>query len=1014
MDNEMPSAHHDAADPDAVWVPRDLLFALGTSSNLEETAHRVLDAACRVRAIDCGVIYLQISSTGDLTLLAHRGLPPHVVAAVSRFPADSPQVDLALRGAPAYRGGAELFSSPDVGQELCRLAGVRALAVLPILHDGRLVATLNLASRTDAEIPRESRRTLEAIASCLGGVIARIQATTALRENEERLRILFEYAPDACYLSDLGGTFLDGNAAAEELIGYKRHEVIGRSFLRLNLLPPSDLVRAMKLLALNALGKPTGPDEFRLNRKDGRQVAVEIRTYPVRLSGRRLAFGIVRDVTVRTQAEAALRESEDRLRTILDNIQTGVVIIDPNTHTVVDVNPVAAALIGKSRAELVGSLCHQHICPAEVGRCPITDLGQRVDNSERLLLGSDGRTRPIMKTVVSIMLGGEPKLLESFVDISERKQAEIDLRQRTEQIEAIRAVSAEMTRELDLNTLLGLIARRVTELVGNKQGGVWLWDESHRRLTCSAWTGAGGWRGAPPVGLGEGLVGIVAQRREGMIVNEYPRWPHAYAVAPGATEIAAAMAEPLLYRDRLVGVLHLASEPGEREFTETDRALLRIFADHAAVAIENARLFAELNASYRDLQQAQDELIRSEKLRALGQMAAGMAHDLNNMLATILGQAELLRLRTQSPEIREGLKPLETAAADGAEVIRRLQDFARQRSGTRLEPCDLPELVREVLEITRPRWQDEPQRQGNVISVRASLDSLPPVLGHAPEIREVLTNLIFNAVDAMPQGGVLEITGSVAPSGPGADERPDNWGDASQSSGTEPEISARAHDCTVGAAEHVDLVVSDTGIGMPEDVRARVFDPFFTTKGMKGSGLGLSVAYGIMERHRGSIRVTSAPGRGTSIRLRFQAAPHPAAPAPVERPSISRPPRRLLVIDDETAVRETLVDLLRTAGHQVVDAAGGAAGVASLDGRPFDLVLTDLGMPEVTGWDVARAVKASRPEIPVVLMTGWGELVAGEQSDKAQVDRILGKPVRLEDLLGVIQELTVRCTSGSP
>jgi PAS domain S-box-containing protein len=995
MDHIMPSADAAARDSGAVWVPRDLLFALGASSSLEETAHRVLEAACRIPAIDCGGIYLQDPSTGALTLLAHRGIPPFVVERVGRYPAESPQAQFVLGGNPTYRSATELSASPDVGEEMLQVVGMRALAVLPITHEGRVVASLTLVSRSVDEIPDETRHTLEAIAACLGGVITRIQASTALRESEERLRILFEHAPDACYLNDLGGVFVDGNAAAEAMIGYARAELIGQSFLRLKILPPSEMGRAMKALALNALGKPTGPDEYRLNRKDGTQVTVEIRTYPVRISGRRLVLGIARDVTLRARAEAALRESEDRLRTILDNIQTGVVIIDPRTHTVIDVNPVATALIGTSRTALIGTLCHKHICPAEEGRCPITDLGQRVDNSERLLLCADGRSRQIMKTVVPITLRGEPMLLESFMDITERKQAEIDLRQRTEQIEAIRTVTAEMTRELDLHALLGLIARRVTELIAHTQGGVWLWDERQQRLACSAWTGPEGWPGAPRLGLGEGLVGMVAQRREGMIDNGNPRGPHAGAMVPEPSGIRAVMAEPLCYRDRLVGVLHLASGPGERTFTETDRGLLRIFGDHAAVAIENARLFAALNESVRDLQQAQEELIRSEKLRALGQMAAGMAHDLNNMLATILGQAELLRLRTRSPEIREGLKPLETAAADGAEVIRRLQDFARQRTETRLEPCDLPALVREALEITRPRWQDEPQRQGRVIDVRAALPTLPAILGHAPEVREVLTNLIFNAVDAMPLGGILTFTGGAAAAGQDDGERPGGAAAADRS----------------GGPGCVELAISDTGVGMSEQVRARIFDPFYTTKGMKGSGLGLSVAYGIMERHHGRIQVTSSPGRGTTIRLRFLAAPHPAPLSIAEAAATPHPARRLLVIDDETAVRRTVVDLLRTAGHQVIEAAGGAAGIASLDGRPFDLVLTDLGMPEVTGWDVARAVKATRPEVPVVLMTGWGELMAREQTDKAPVDRILGKPVRLGDLLGVISDLTTRAPS---
>jgi CheY-like chemotaxis protein len=204
----------------------------------------------------------------------------------------------------------------------------------------------------------------------------------------------------------------------------------------------------------------------------------------------------------------------------------------------------------------------------------------------------------------------------------------------------------------------------------------------------------------------------------------------------------------------------------------------------------------------------------------------------------------------------------------------------------------------------------------------------------------------------------------------------------------------------------VELLVSDTGVGMSEEVRQRVFDPFFTTKGGRGMGLGLSVVYGIMERHGGHIAVRSAPGQGTTVSLRFRPAPGGEADA---APSLARHrpvPRRILVVEDDPAVRDTIVSLLRAAGHLVTDAPGGAAGIDRLADGPVDLVLTDLGMPEVTGWDVARAVRARHPRLPVVLLTGWGERSTRETAPPGLVDRILEKPVSLNDLLTAIDALT--------
>ncbi len=583
---------------------------------------------------------------------------------------------------------------------------------------------------------------------------------------------------------------------------------------------------------------------------------------------------------------------------------------------------------------------------------------------------------------------------EAQSELAERKRAEVALAARTQQLEAVRAVTAEITRELDLPSLLGLITRRAAGLVGAASGTVFLWDDAAQALVPRAWHGFGDWKPDVRLRLGEGVAGVVAQRQEGLIVNDYQTSPHTHPTILERTKITAVLAEPLLYRERLVGVIAIYNEGSRHPFAEQHRQLLTLFAIQAAIAIENARLFAELNQSYTDLQRAQEELIRSEKLRALGQMAAGIAHDLNNTLAAILGQAELLKLQVPTPQVQDRLDTLVTAAADGAQVVRRLQGFARQQLTPTLVRCDLATLVQEAVELTRPRWRDEPQRKGMVVQVRTELpdsDGLPPILGQPTEIREALTNLILNAVDAMPQGGTLTLSGRPVSEGRrrGLSSTPD--------------------------PRFVELSITDTGVGMAEEIRRRVFEPFFTTKGVQGTGLGLSVVYGIMERHGGHIAVTSTPGRGTTVTLRFQAAR--LAMGLVELKSAPRrvPSRRLLVIDDEPMVRKTLVALLRTVGHMVTEAAGGAEGLARLMEGPVDCVLTDLGMPELTGWDVARAVKTHAPQLPVILLTGWGELPLGEpESAKSElVDRILSKPIQLEDLLGVIAEITEPAPCGA-
>jgi CheY-like chemotaxis protein len=319
--------------------------------------------------------------------------------------------------------------------------------------------------------------------------------------------------------------------------------------------------------------------------------------------------------------------------------------------------------------------------------------------------------------------------------------------------------------------------------------------------------------------------------------------------------------------------------------------------------------------------------------------------------------------------VQKALKVVHTAASDGAQVVRRLVEFSRQQPSQPLVPCDLARLVDEALEITRPRWQDEAQGQGRLIEVRKTMGSLPHVLGNAAEIREALTNLLLNAVDAMPTGGRLMVTGHVE----GAD-----------ADGVSPSWAI--------------LTVSDTGTGMTEETRRRIFDPFFTTKGFQGTGLGLAVVYGIMERHGGRIDVASIPGEGSTFTLRFKTAASGSEEIPAATPSPASAGCRILLIDDEAPVRTTIAGLLRTAGYTVVDAESGDQGLDCLAGNPVDLVITDLGMPGMTGWEVAERIKATQPSLPIILLTGWGHQIPEGGGERNAVDVVLAKPVRLADL----------------
>jgi DNA-binding response OmpR family regulator/anti-sigma regulatory factor (Ser/Thr protein kinase) len=390
----------------------------------------------------------------------------------------------------------------------------------------------------------------------------------------------------------------------------------------------------------------------------------------------------------------------------------------------------------------------------------------------------------------------------------------------------------------------------------------------------------------------------------------------------------------------------------------------------------------ELEHTNAALRQAQEALIQQERLRALGQMASGIAHDINNAISPIALYTESLLERETglSPRGRDHLVMIQRAIDDVAQTVGRMREFYRPREPEQLGNVDLNRLVQQVVDLTRARWNDQPQRRGIMIDLKTELaPSLPSVRGAESEIRDALTNLIFNAVDALPQGGSIRVRTSVS---------------ETQGNG-------------------VVLEVTDSGVGMDEATRLRCLEPFFTTKGKRGTGMGLAMVYGMAQRHRAQLEIDSLPGVGTTIRLVFRAGDGASALAAL--PELQQSPAntlRILVVDDDPSLLEPLRTALREEGHYVTAAEGGQAGIdafrSALSQRePFDIVITDLGMPHVDGRQVAASVRAASPRTPIILMTGWGQNV-GDGEPAPPVDRLLAKPPRLRELRAALAELTAR------
>jgi GAF domain-containing protein/ActR/RegA family two-component response regulator len=546
-----------------------------------------------------------------------------------------------------------------------------------------------------------------------------------------------------------------------------------------------------------------------------------------------------------------------------------------------------------------------------------------------------------------------------------------DNQRRLEELSLLYELSRAVTGQLDRRALVETIYRQLSRVLDAPIADIVAYDEIRQEfeilllVTNGVLQRAAAGRRYP---LGVGLMSRVVERRAPIRVDDYAAACRREGVEAVDDQLPERfwLGAPMIAGNEVVGVLGLRRSA--RPWAEADERLLENIAGLAALAFRSSRLYEERTRAYSELVAAQDHLVRMGKLQALGEMASGVAHGFNNLLMSILGRTQMLLQHVQDPRLRDWLQVIERASLDGAQTVRRLQEFTRIRRDQAFVPVDLNQVVREAVEVTQFRWRDEGATGGVPLEVVTRYGQLAYISGDPVELREALTNLILNAVDAMPLGGILSVTTRVD-------------------------------------GDRVEVTVGDTGEGMDDEVKKRLFEPFFTTKGTRGMGLGLSMTFGIISRHAGQIEVDSMPGKGTRIHLRLPVAWDVARELPDSRrdeATTAVEPVHCLVVDDEEAVREMLGDLLVIGGHTVVLASTGEEAIERLRSERFDVVLTDLGMPKVSGWEVARACKALSPKVPVVLVTGWGVELSQEELEANGVDAVLSKPLNVDRILDAV------------
>ena len=563
--------------------------------------------------------------------------------------------------------------------------------------------------------------------------------------------------------------------------------------------------------------------------------------------------------------------------------------------------------------------------------------------------------------------------------VSDLKQRNQELQATVKRLSSLIEAGRAMSSIYAVSELLDFFIGLVTDELGVDRASLMLLDEKTRELRIAASRGiADELVESIRVKMGEGIAGWVAQKGKPILVKDVvadprvqgninPNLSNSFISSPIVLSI------PIKLQEKVLGVINATNKRSGETFNDNDMAFLYGLAGQAAVAIENAGHFEELREAYQSLKATQGQLVSSERLKALGQMAAGVAHDFNNILNGILGRTQLLLQQLRAPDVdlegaRSELEVVERLSREGAESVKRIQDFTGIRKDLPKEPVDFNAIVRGAVEMSRPKWKDECEARGIQIEPRLELGKLPVTAGNVHELTQVISNLIFNAVEALPHGGQLTLR-------------------------------------TRAEKDKIVLEVVDRGIGMSQEVQDKIFEPFFTTR-EAGHGLGLSIAYGIVKRYQGEIAVSSEEGSGTTftVQLPVLFPRHKRRPSKEEESKQEFQPARILIIEDDDRNRKLFEQMLSLIGHHVVGVHAGKEGLKLMKQSSFDIVITDLSMPGLSGWEVAKKAKEEDPQIRVILLSGWGVQQESKQVKESGIDIVLSKPCGVNDLRQAVQE----------
>jgi len=978
------------------------------SSNLDQNTlfNTIIDEAMKVFKTDAVSIMLLDDQEDMLVIKAAAGLSQEYIKR-QKIPRNKAEavIDLKKTQAPIFTH--DLMQTPFGNLKLIKQEGIISNLATPLISDQKILGVLNLYSKNE---PRDFTEHEISLARAFGDQVsiaidnARSYETVVRSENEHR------------FLYEIGQTIVSS----------------------------LDLDQTLKFIVESIPSLfPSYSTAIMLLNEEGTELRVKAYKGPKN--------------TERTKASISIDSSVSG-----SVVKSGIPIIVSDVNQ----NPLYLKGLDEVRSEICVPLIHKG---KTIG---VIDL-------ESDLLNAYNERHEYLLTSLANMAAIAIENARSYEE-SERWSSHL---------RSIQKLGSDLNKILDVKQIAFKVVHELIEVLDSDDCRIYILDENKSELNPIAqWSKASQYNFKDlevlKVNVGEGITGNVALTGKPELIDDANLHPHAVTI-PGTEDVDESMLlSPMLFENRVKGVISL-SKLGLKQFTPGHLRLLTIFADEAAIALENARLheermdrLAEINrlkdfneaivdgleegiliqddlgnltfinpkleqiSGYKskeligkhwstlfssrfhpaiaeesrrhlqgqssryeaalqnkngeeipificarplfsqgrlisvltaisdisELKRMELKMVRNARLRALGEMSGGVAHDFNNVLGAILGRVQLLIKTNSNPRLIEGLRIIEKAALDGAETVKRIQDFTRTRTDDKFLQIDINEIVLDAVSMTRVRWKEEADAEGITINVETNLNSLPLTIGNPGELREVLTNLIFNSIDALPQGGKVSLS-------------------------------------TRKEGGYILVTVEDNGTGIEPSIIDKIFDPFFSTKGVKGTGLGLSVSYGIISRHKGEIMVNSRLGRGSLFTIKLPIVElQPASPDEQIDTVAFKTNLNIIVIDDEPALRNLLADILTLEGHRVWTANGGIEGVRLAKEYNPDIVFTDLGMPAMSGWEVVREIKRNK-NIPVIMVTGWGDQIDKNRLKESRVDAVIAKPFSIDEIHRVVQNL---------